>query len=36
MTFVALHIPLILDVKVLQNYVFTLAPCDSKYCITSA
>ena len=36
MTIVALHIPLILGVIVLHNYVFTLAPCDSKYCITSA
>ena len=36
MRFVALHIPLILGVKVLHNYVFTLAPCDSKYCTTLA
>ena len=35
MRFVALYIPLILGVKVLHNYVFTLAPCDRKYCTTS-
>ena len=35
MRFVALHIALILGVKVLHNYVFTLAPCDSKYCTTA-
>ena len=36
MRIVALHVPLILGVKVLHNYVFTLAPCDSKYCTTTA
>ena len=35
MRFVAPYIPLILGVKVLHNYVFTLAPRDSKYCTTS-